>query len=271
MYIFGVYAVIFRITELLITELEMDIFYRDSLILIFGSAIFIFILLFFISAPYGKFLRKGWGPAVKTKWAWMMMEFLSPTLITLFFILSDNKNIVMILFVVVWLLHYVHRAFIYPFSQSGRNKPYPLVVVSMAIIFNFFNGFVNGYGVFYLKEYPVIWLLSWQFILGMILFITGFIINKISDEKLRTLRSQNGQDYVIPQGWLFKYISCPHYFGELLEWGGWAVMTWSVPGLAFFIFTFANLFPRAVRTHKWYREHFTEYPKKRKAIVPFII
>jgi ABC-type transport system involved in cytochrome c biogenesis permease subunit len=48
-------------------------------------------------------------------------------------------------------------------------------------------------------------------------------------------------------------------------------MTWSLPGLAFFVFTFANLFPRAVSSHKWYREHFQEYPKKRKSIIPFIV
>jgi protein-S-isoprenylcysteine O-methyltransferase Ste14 len=249
----------------------MDILYRDSLILIFAAAIFIFIILFFISAPYGKFLRKGWGPAIKTKWAWLIMEFLSPAQITLFFILSDSKNIVMVLFLTVWLLHYVHRTFIYPFRQSGKEKPYPVIIILMALVFNFFNGFVNGYGVFYLNDYPVLWLVSWQFITGMILFVTGFIINKTSDEKLRMLRSQNGEDYVIPRGWLFRYISSPHYFGELLEWAGWAVMTWSLAGLAFCVFTFANLFPRAISSHKWYKNHFPDYPANRKAIIPFII
>jgi len=48
-------------------------------------------------------------------------------------------------------------------------------------------------------------------------------------------------------------------------------MTWSLPGLAFFVFTFANLFPRAIRAHKWYRAKFPDYPKDRKAVVPFIV
>lgn len=199
------------------------------------------------------------------------MEFLSPALIILFFILSEQKNIVLVLFLAVWLLHYVHRTFIYPFSQSGRNKPYPFILVLMAMIFNFFNGYVNGYCVFHLKEYHLNWLVSWQFITGVAVFITGYAVNKTADEKLRQLRSQNGQDYVIPRGFIFKYISCPHYFGELMEWGGWAIMTWSLSGLAFFVFTFANLFPRAVASHKWYREHFPDYPSQRKAIIPFII
>jgi protein-S-isoprenylcysteine O-methyltransferase Ste14 len=245
--------------------------YRDSLVLIFGFAVFIFVLLFFVSAPYGKFLRKGWGPGIKTKWAWLIMEFPSPAVMIFFFIISKQKSIPQIIFVILWLSHYLYRTFIYPFSQSGREKQYPLVLVFMAIIFNFCNGLVNGYGVFNLTQYPISWLLSWQFITGVILFAGGFIINKISDEKLRGLRKESPQEYVIPKGWLFKYISSPHYFGEIIEWGGWAVMTWSLPGLAFFIFTFANIFPRAISSHKWYKEHFSDYPTDRKAVIPYIL
>jgi protein-S-isoprenylcysteine O-methyltransferase Ste14 len=171
---------------------------------------------------------------------------------------------------ILWLMHYVHRTFIYPFSQSGREKPYPLLLVLFAIFFNTLNGFVNGYGVFHLYHYDSSWLLSWQFITGAILFISGFSINKTADEKLRGLRAQNKDVYVIPQSWLFKYISSPHYFGEIVEWAGWAVMTWSLPGLAFFIFTFANLFPRAIASHRWYKKNFQEYPVKRKAVIPFL-
>ena len=245
--------------------------YRDSLVLIFGFAVFIFVLLFFVSAPYGKFLRKGWGPDIKTKWAWLIMEFPSPSMMIFFFIISKQKSVPQIIFVIVWLSHYLYRTFIYPFSQSGKEKPYPLVLVFMALVFNFCNGFVNGYGVFNLTHYTLQWLLSWQFITGVILFSGGFIINKISDEKLRRLRKESPLEYVIPKGWLFRYISSPHYFGEIIEWGGWAVMTWSLPGLAFFIFTFANIFPRAVTSHKWYKEHFSEYPIERKAVIPFIL
>ncbi len=85
------------------------------------------------------------------------------------------------------------------------------------------------------------------------------------------MRSDNRDEYVLPQGWLFRYISCPHYFGEIIEWGGWALMTWSLPGFIFFIFTFANLFPRGIASHKWYKEKFSDYPVKRKSVFPFII
>ena len=245
--------------------------YNISLILIFSFAILVFILLFYISAPYGKFQRKGWGPVIKTKWAWMLMEFPSPALIAIFFFMSIQKNLPQLLFVILWLSHYMHRAFIYPYMQSRREKPYPFVIVSMAFVFNCLNGFVNGYGVFQLNVYSNSWLYSWQFITGGLLFLTGFIVNKTADEKLRRLRTENPLEYKLPEGWLFKYISSPHYFGEIVEWAGWAVMTWSLPGLAFFIFTFANLFPRAISSHKWYKAKFSDYPEDRKALIPFVV
>jgi hypothetical protein len=237
----------------------MNILYKYSIILIFSFAVVVFILLFFISAPYGKFSRKGWGPSIKSKWAWTIMEFPSPFLMALFFITADIKTFPEIIFLILWLTHYIQRTFIYPFSQAGREKPYPLIVASMAIIFNCLNGFANGFGVFNLYSYNTSWLL------------TGYIINKTADWKFRSLRKNNPGEYVIPRGWLFNYISSPHYFGEIIEWAGWAIMTWSLPGLAFSVFTFANLFPRAVASHRWYKKYFPEYPRSRKAIIPFII
>ena len=245
--------------------------YNYSLFAIFSLAIIVFILLFFVSAPYGKFRRKGWGLTIRAKWAWMIMEFLSPALMTLFFITSNKKSIPALVFISLWLIHYIHRTFIYPFTQSGRNKPYPVIVVIMAMFFNILNGVVNGYGVFHIKTYDLSWLSSWQFIAGLILFFMGFFINKSADERLRRFRKESPDEYIVPKGWLFNYISSPHYFGEIIEWGGWAVMTWSLPGLAFFVFTFANLFPRAVSAHKWYKENLSGYPVERKAVVPFVI
>lgn len=249
----------------------MFIWYNFSLILIFSFAILVFILLFSISAPYGKFSRKGWGPTIKSKWAWMIMELPSPVLMTLFFLSSSSNDLLQYIFIILWLAHYFHRTFVYPFTQSGREKPYPFILVAMAFIFNCLNGFVNGNCVFHLKDYSITWLYSWQFIAGALLFVTGYLINKRADEKLRKLRLKSRGGYVIPEGWLFTYISSPHYFGEIIEWAGWAMLTWSVSGLAFFIFTFANLFPRAITSHKWYKTHFTEYPENRKAIIPFFI
>ena len=249
----------------------MNKVYQIFLFLLFLFALVAFILLFFVSAPYGRFQRKGWGPTLKSKLAWMIMELPSPLLMAVFFIASPVKSLASCLFIFAWLSHYVHRTFVYPFTQAGKNKPFPLVLVLMAFIFNILNGTVNGYGVFHLAEYDVHWLKSWQFISGLFLFAAGFFINKKSDSLLKKLRRENESTYQIPRGWLFCYISCPHYLGEMIEWLGWALMTFSTAGLAFFVFTFANLFPRAISIHRWYRHQFPDYPARRKAIIPFIV
>jgi 3-oxo-5-alpha-steroid 4-dehydrogenase 1 len=244
--------------------------YKIAIYLIFIFAGIVFVLLFFVSAPYGKFLRKGWGKVIKSKWAWMIMEFPSPLLMLFFYLTSAQKGVPQIIFLIFWLAHYLHRTFIYPFTQSGHDKAYPFVLVSMAFIFNCFNGFINGWNLSH-GMYSFSWIMIPRFWIGVLLFITGFIINKTADEKLRKMRKNNPGEYVIPTGWLFNYISSPHYFGEIIEWAGFAVMTWSLPGLAFSVFTFANLFPRAIGSHKWYRANFSEYPKNRKALIPFLI
>jgi 3-oxo-5-alpha-steroid 4-dehydrogenase 1 len=87
---------------------------------------------------------------------------------------------------------------------------------------------------------------------------------------LRALRKPGETGYAIPYGGLYRWVSCPNYFGELLEWIGFAIAAWTLPALAFAVFTFANLFPRALSHHRWYREKFVDYPADRKAMLPLI-
>jgi len=148
----------------------------------------------------------------------------------------------------------------------------PALIAIMAIFFNLINGSINGYWLGTLSPaYPSEWLTSPIFIIGAIVFVVGFIINQDSDRRLLKLRSENNTGYSIPHGGLFKYVSCPNFFGEIVEWSGFAIMAWNLPALAFAVWTASNLIPRALAHHKWYRQHFEDYPKKRKALIPFII
>ncbi len=144
----------------------------------------------------------------------------------------------------------------------------PLSILLSAIFFNGMNGFLNGY---YLGVYAPADD-SWQtlhVVLGISIFAVGFVINNITDTKLIALR-KNGMGYQIPRKWLFKYISCPNHFGEIIEWTGFALVAWSLPATSFAIWTFCNLAPRALNHHAWYHEHFKDYPRKRKAFLPFL-
>jgi 3-oxo-5-alpha-steroid 4-dehydrogenase 1 len=115
------------------------------------------------------------------------------------------------------------------------------------------------------------WAVDAAMIAGCVLFFTGFAIHVYADMQLQQLRKMHGPEYHAPQGGMYRLISCPNYFGEVIEWIGWAMLTWSPAGLVFALWTAANLIPRAVASHKWYRNCFADYPRDRKAILPFIL
>lgn len=244
------------------------VFYNDLLVASFILAVIVFLVLFFIVAPYGRHSRKGWGPALGNKLAWILMEAPSPLMFAICFLAGSNRTVTTLIFLGLWEAHYIHRAFIYPFSLRG-DKNMPLAVVAFGILFNMMNAYLNGIHVFtFSSSYSNNWLVDPRFIAGLALFITGFLINRSADQTLRNLREPGEDDYKIPQTGLYRWISCPNYFGEIVIWTGWAVATWSLPGLAFALWTIANLAPRARSHHAWYLESFPEYPPERKALVP---
>ncbi|XP_054343997.1 3-oxo-5-alpha-steroid 4-dehydrogenase 1 isoform X2 [Pongo pygmaeus] len=106
--------------------------------------------------------------------------------------------------------------------------------------------------------------------IGFGLWLTGMLINIHSDHILRNLRKPGDTGYKIPRGGLFEYVTAANYFGEIMEWCGYALASWSVQGAAFAFFTFCFLSGRAKEHHEWYLRKFEEYPKFRKIIIPFL-
>jgi 3-oxo-5-alpha-steroid 4-dehydrogenase 1 len=94
------------------------------------------------------------------------------------------------------------------------------------------------------------------------------VLHVQSDRIIRNLRNPGDKTYRIPEGGMFRWVSSPHYLGEIIQWTGWAILTWSLAGAAFALFTFCNLAPRAVSNHRWYRERFAEYPAGRRVLIP---
>ena len=238
----------------------------------FGLAAVVFVLLFFISAPYGRHSRAGWGPTLPNRLGWVLMEAPSPIVFSVCFLLGDNFSPSAFIFLGLWLLHYVYRTAIYPFRlRGGRDKRMPMLVMLMAMVFNSANAYLNGRWLFEFAEpLPASWLTDPRFLIGIALFIAGYAINHHADHILRTLRKPGETGYKIPRGGFYRFVSSPNYFGEVVQWSGWALLTWSLPGAAFALWTFANLAPRAVSHHKWYRETFPDYPASRRAFLPFL-
>lgn len=235
-------------------------------------AIIIFFLLLSITAPYGRHASEKWGPALNNRYGWAIMEL--TVLVVLFFIIYPYwKSLSLVSWIMVGLFcfHYLNRSFIFPFRLHTRGKKMPLLVMGSGIFFNLANGFSLGYYFAHFADYPTAWLTGIRFISGSILFFVGVYINWRADDMLIRLRKPNETHYVIPKKWLFEYISCPNLFGELIEWLGFAILCWNLPAFCFFIWTAANLIPRAISHHKWYKNHFADYPKSRYAIIPFVL
>lgn len=248
-------------------------FYRIILAGFMIVAVVTFISLFFITAPYGRHAKKGWGPLIPNTAAWIIMEAPASLLFFFYFLISGkNMTVTLVVLQVIWQVHYFHRSFIFPFMLKSDEKV-SLSIIVFGMIFNSINTYIQGRWVYAFapdSAYTAAWLTDPRFIVGVLIFATGYFINKQSDGITRKLWDPLNPGYKIPYGGMYRYLSCPNYFGEIVTWIGWAVMTWSLAGFFFVVWTAANLVPRARSNHKWYLEKFPEYPKERKAIIPLI-
>ncbi len=48
------------------------------------------------------------------------------------------------------------------------------------------------------------------------------------------------------------------------------IATFALAGLAFALWTAANLLPRARAHHRWYRRRSPDYPRQRRALMPLV-
>jgi 3-oxo-5-alpha-steroid 4-dehydrogenase 1 len=232
-----------------------------------------FMALMFVTAPYGRHSNRKWGIMVPDRLGWFMME-VPALLVFLYFIFTGKASFTLTvgLIALMYSAHYVNRSLIFPLRIRSKGKEMPAAIVLMAVTFNTINAGMLGYYTGTLQvSYDKDWLLDPRFITGTIIFLAGMIINITSDEKLIHLRKKSDYGYMIPYGGLFNYVSCPNFFGEIIEWTGYAILCWSLPSLSFLVWTMCNLIPRALDHHKWYKDHFTEYPQERKAVFPYLI
>jgi len=243
-----------------------------ALLSIFVAAPVVFILLFFFTAPYGRHTREGWGPTFSSRVGWLLME--SPAVFVIVIVVFSSGRAVsalVLFFLFLWETHYLYRTYLFPFMLRENGRGMPAVLAFMAFVFNSLNGYANGS---FLAGAPDIGgtgpVPAIRIGAGVALFVVGFLTHVLADRDLRQLRKPGEYGYKVPQGGLFDLIASPNYFGEIVEWTGWALATWSLPGLAFALFTMANLVPRARAHLKWYRETFLDYPSERKRVIPFV-
>ena len=240
---------------------------------VIALAVVTFVYLFRITAPYGRhYTGTGWGAHISNRIGWVAMEL--PTTVIFAFIYFTGQaawELVPLVFLAMWQGHYLHRTLIYSLRTRTSGRKIPVLIVGSGFLFNTINAYINARFISHLGEYGADWLGDPRFLAGLAIFLFGMALNIHSDNILLRLRSSSDADYAIPRGGPYRYVSCPNYLGQIIEWAGWALATWSLGGLAFFLYTAANLAPRALSNHAWYRARFDNYPVDRKALIPGMV
>lgn len=203
---------------------------------------------------------------------WIIME--TPVLVAVifFYAIGDNPVNVSVVILGAFVVHYINRALIFPYRIKVKGKTMPVSMVLASMLFYIINGYLIGYYLGSLRVYPLEWLGDPRFLLGAALFIAGFAINVTSDNILINLRRPGESGYRIPRGGFFRYVSCPNYFGEIVEWLGFALMSWSLIGTVYALWVALPLIAQGLGAHRWYREQFGEdYPRERRAVIPYLL
>lgn len=241
-----------------------------------ATALFVFIALYFVKAGYGMFRTARWGISLNNKLAWVLME--APVffvMLALWAYSGAGTEVPEFIFLLLFLLHYFQRSFVFPWLLKGKSRM-PVAIMTMGIVFNLLNGTMQAGGIFYFPAEGVYtggwdYLMAPRAIAGLLLFFIGMGINLHSDYVIRHLRKPGDTKHYLPGKGLYRYVTSANYFGELVEWTGFAVLTASPAAWVFVWWTFANLVPRANAIHKHYREEFGDAAVgNRKRIIPYI-
>eukprot|EP00966_Prymnesium_polylepis_P285808 6602402-Prymnesium_polylepis.1 len=228
-------------------------------------------------APYGRYATLAaaarYGPTIDPRLAWAFQESWSVSVpLALLFVseptcLEAPRNLLLL---AMFVGHYAYRTIVYPLRLCGSSRM-PVGLCLLAAAFCAFNGFVQG------RMWTAITVHSADsplerasFALGCTLWVVGLAINLHSDAILRNLRGPGETGYKIPRGGAFELVSGANYFGEVVEWLGYAIAARTFGAAAFAFFTFANLGPRAQHHHAWYLSKFEDYPQFRRALIPWV-
>lgn len=238
------------------------------------TAVIVFIALYFVKAGYGIFRTKQWGLSINNKVAWILME--APVFFVMLYMWASNgtpTTLPAFLAFLLFELHYFQRSFIFPLMMKGQSQM-PVAIMLMGIIFNVINGLLIGTSLFTLPPSAyndgAAYLTHPTAIAGIAIFFSGMGINLHSDHVIRHLRKPGDNRHYLPQKGFYRYVTSANYFGELVEWTGFALLCSTPAAWLFVVWTAANLVPRAAAIHKRYRDEFGDAVGSRKRILPFV-
>ena len=247
-------------------------FHIGLVIFCFIIAIVTFIVQLFKAIPYGKHDNKQGQCMVNQRIAFAVSQISTGIVVfsVTYFLQKNFNRIPNIIMFCLFIIHYINRGIIDAIANRHNQRNVRLWIPVVATITTVFFHFTNAQ---FIGEafYCVGYFYDPRFLLGLIFFITGFVVNRVADAQLICLRKNyKDSEYKVPMGCCFCCISAPNYLGEIIEWFGWMLMTWSLSGFVWLLFVIATHVPRARQNHIWYEKEFDDYPKRRKALVPLL-
>ncbi len=162
------------------------------------------------------------------------------------------------------VLHFLKRTLetLFLHKYSGPIGLFSVVMISM------FYSLISG-GIAYFNGLAFVQLDA-LFVFGVILFLVGEASNFLHHFILAKLRGQT-RDYFVPSGGWFRYVACPHYLFEIIAWIGVFLASRHLFTLIAVFGMSGYLLARSLKTLEWYRGRFADFPKERKALIPFIL
>lgn len=252
-------------------------------ILLLGFVFSLVVIVFAVLAPspYGRFAsEKGGGINLNPKLGWWLMEIPATVVFLIFFIWNyQHWNATALVLAAIWLIHYANRGWFFPLSirvSRDQRATFSVQVMSMGMFVTGIHGYLNAEWFTTHSDFLTdAWLTDPRFIIGVIVYVIGFGLLVHSESVVRNLRPRHqnpatGSKYRIPYGGGFRFVTSPQYLGEMIAWTGFSIFTWGLPGVLILVITAGNLIPRAVATHRWYKEKFPDYPANRRALIPFL-
>jgi hypothetical protein len=203
----------------------------------------------------------------------MSMEIISPAAMLLFFqtykVTGPTFSTGRVL-LALWLLHYLNRSVLSVILSPGMTSS-RLDTVVYSMFFNLVNAGWIGHDLGLLNAEQFTF--TPKIVVGIALFAIGMAVNISSDYYLQSIRraKAGGVQYILPEWGLYKYIVCPNYAGETVEWIGYSILLGKESGWSFVVWTICNLWPRARTNLLWYKEKFGTKVGNRKAIIPGVL
>lgn len=267
-----------------------DTVYDTVLTAAFGFAAFVIIGGLFAQSSYGRFSTTKLGLNLNPKLGWWLMEIPATAVFLICYLTGPARfEPTSLVLAGIWMLHYANRGWYFPLAirqVPGKRSTFNVSVVVMGMLVTSMHGYLNGtlFSHDFFGQYDSAWLRDPRFLAGLAIYLCGFalllssesIVRNLRDKKnlgggASGLRASGSSDYRIPFGGGFRFVTSPAYLGELIAWSGFALLTWALPGVVILLITAGNLIPRALATHRWYQEKFTDYPTDRKALIPYLI